>query len=289
MVQLVRFQHAEAETAGAAKVSWGVQTEQGIRDVGSLLGTCPTLLDAIRDWSVLATQMESLTAEAPLRTDGVRLLSPIAEGGKVICIGLNYRDHAIETGAEIPTEPVVFSKLPGALCGPNDEVPLPKVSQQVDFEAELVIVIGKETWQVDEAAADEAIFGYMCGHDVSARDWQKGRPGGQWLLGKSFPHFAPTGPVLVPKQDVADPCDLHITMTINGEVLQDSSTKQLIFNPWQLIAYLSQCCVLQPGDIIFTGTPPGVGAARKPPRFLRAGDNCEVAIEGLGVLRNPIV
>lgn len=219
----------------------------------------------------------------------LQLLSPVPESGKVICIGLNYRDHAIETGAEIPEEPVVFSKLQGTLCGPDTPIPLPRVSQQVDYEAELVMVIGKRAWQVSEQEADAYIFGYMCGHDVSARDWQKGRPGGQWLLGKSFPNFAPVGPYLVPKECIENPCNLQVCMRINGETLQNSNTDQLIFNPWQLIAHLSQCCVLNPGDIIFTGTPPGVGAARTPPRFLQAGDVCEVEIEGLGILRNPVV
>jgi 2-keto-4-pentenoate hydratase/2-oxohepta-3-ene-1,7-dioic acid hydratase in catechol pathway len=217
------------------------------------------------------------------------LLSPVPENGKTICIGLNYRDHAIETGAEIPTEPVVFSKLQGTLCGPGTPIPLPAVSHQVDYEAELVLVIGRTAQSVSEETADEYIFGYMCGHDVSARDWQKGRPGGQWLLGKSFPQFAPVGPWLVTKEQVKDACNLKIQMRINDEVMQDSNTQQLIFKPQQLISYLSRCCILQAGDLIFTGTPPGVGAARKPPRFLRAGDICEVEIEGLGVLRNPVV
>ncbi len=202
---------------------------------------------------------------------------------------MNYRDHALESGSEIPTEPVVFNKLTGALCNPLDPIPLPPVSRAVDYEAELVVVIGRRAWQVPEAQAEACIFGYTCGHDVSARDWQKGRPGGQWLLGKSFPNFAPLGPNLVPRADIPDPNNLRITMTINGELLQDSSTSQLIFSPAELIAYMTQCFVLEPGDVIFTGTPPGVGAARTPPRFLRPGDRCEVTIEGLGTLENPVI
>ena len=285
-MQLVRFPSSRTH---ASSESWGVLRDEGIRDIGSLLGSCPTMGDLIRDWDTLGERIESLIPDAPLMPRETRLLSPVQEPAKILCIGLNYRDHALETGADIPTEPVVFNKLAGTLCGPDDEIPLPKVSQQVDYEAELVIVIGRTAWQVTEQEADQFIFGYMCGHDVSARDWQKGRPGGQWLLGKSFPNFAPTGPVLVPRQFIDDPCDLRVSMRINGEVYQDSSTQQLIFNPWQLIAYISQCCELHPGDILFTGTPPGVGAARKPPRFLRPGDECEVAIDGLGVLRNRVV
>lgn len=285
-MQLVRF---ETDHANHPQESWGIHSVNGIRDLGGTLKSCPTMLDAIQDWDSISGKLEDIAREAPLADAGCRLLSPVPDRGKVICIGLNYRDHAIETGAEIPTEPVVFSKLQGALCGPGDEIPLPVVSREVDYEAELVMVIGKEAWRVAEAEADQYIFGYMCGHDVSARDWQKGRPGGQWLLGKSFPNFAPIGPYLVPKSFVSDPCNLRVQMRINGETLQDSSTRQLIFNPWQLIAHLSQCCVLKPGDLIFTGTPPGVGAARKPPRFLKPGDQCEVEVEGLGILRNSVV
>jgi 2-keto-4-pentenoate hydratase/2-oxohepta-3-ene-1,7-dioic acid hydratase in catechol pathway len=286
MLRLVRFEtSAGAESWGAECVGSGVATE--ICDLGrGPQALAPSMLEAIKQWPTLNARIEQAVAAAPRLADPVRLLSPVPAGGKLLCIGLNYRDHAIESGMEIPSEPVVFNKLAGSLCGPDDVVPLPKCSAKVDFEAELVLVIGRTAWQVSEAEAEEAIFGYMCGHDVSARDWQIGRPGGQWLLGKSFPNFAPVGPVLVPRQYIADSGNLAISMRINGEVFQQSSTRQLIFSPAQLISYLSQCCVLEPGDIIFTGTPPGVGAARKPPRFLRAGDVCEVEVEGLGVLRN---
>lgn len=283
-MQLVRFE------SNSGNETWGIRSDVGIHDIGGLLKTCPTMLDAIKQWDSIASQIGELTKETgAIEESQLKLLSPVPELGKTICIGLNYRDHAIETGADIPTEPVVFSKLQGTLCGPGDVIPLPKVSDQVDFEAELVMVIGKEAWNVKKDDADDYIFGYMCGHDVSARDWQKGRPGGQWLLGKSFPKFAPCGPYLVPRADIADPCDLRIQMRINGESFQDSNTQQLIFNPWELVAHLSQCCILKPGDLIFTGTPPGVGAARKPPRFLTEGDVCEVEIDGLGVLSNPVV
>lgn len=280
-MQLVRFEQEAVE-------SWGVKTEKGIHDVGKLLQTCASLLDVVRQWDSIGEKLPSLLDDAPL-VENAKILAPLPEQGNTICIGLNYRDHAIETGAEIPTEPVVFNKLNGTVCGPGDEIPVPSVSQKVDFEAELVMVIGKRAWHVDQNSAEEHIFGYMCGHDVSARDWQKGRPGGQWLLGKSFPNFAPTGPYLVPRHAIGDPCNLRVQMRINGESFQDSNTSQLIFKPNELIAHLSQCTVLQPGDMIFTGTPPGVGAARKPPRFLRPGDVCEVEVEGLGVLQNPVV
>lgn len=290
MLRLVRFELSSGAESWGAEVDIEGNAGESPRPICDLgrgpHALAPNIIDAIKHWSALSSRIEQVVASAPQIEEPVRLLSPIPCGGKLLCIGLNYRDHAIETGMAIPSEPIVFNKLSGSLCGPDDVVPLPKCSSKVDYEAELVLVIGRTTWQVSEAEAEESIFGYTCGHDVSARDWQIGRPGGQWLLGKSFPNFAPVGPVLVPRQYIADSSNLAISMRINGEILQQSTTQQLIFSPAQLISYLSQCCVLEPGDIIFTGTPPGVGTARKPPRFLCSGDVCEVSIESIGVLRN---
>jgi len=215
-----------------------------------------------------------------------RLLPVVGQPGKVICIGLNYRDHAIESGSEIPTEPVVFSKFNSTLIGHGDSIRLPAVSSEVDYEAELVVIVGKKAKHVAAADAMDYVFGYTCGHDVSARDWQKGRPGGQWLLGKTFDTFAPTGPCMVTTREVADPSDLRVRMHLNGEVVQDSTTAQLIFDIPTLIEHLTKIVTLLPGDLIFTGTPPGVGAARKPPVFLQPGDDCHVEIEGIGTLAN---
>ncbi|TWU56056.1 fumarylacetoacetate hydrolase family protein [Rubripirellula reticaptiva] len=214
------------------------------------------------------------------------LLPPTPTPEKIICIGLNYRDHAIETGAEIPFEPVVFSKFGTALAGHGDVIRLPKVSSQVDYEAELVVVIGKTAKHVSAADAMDYVYGYSCGHDVSARDWQKGRPAGQWLLGKTFDTFAPVGPCVVAKCDLQDPTDLNVRMKLNDETVQNSTTAQLIFDIPALIAHLTKVMTLKPGDLIFTGTPPGVGAARKPPVFLKHGDVCSVEIEGIGMLTN---
>lgn len=296
MVRLVRFETESGSNSwgalcGAASSSVGsgsdATSQQSVCDLGSgPHALAPNMLEAISQWPTLSGHIEQAVANAPRVSQPVRILCPVPSGGKLLCIGLNYRDHAIETGMEIPTEPIVFNKLAGSLCGPDDVVPIPSCSTQVDYEAELVLVIGRRAWQVTEAEAEESIFGYTCGHDVSARDWQIGRPGKQWLLGKSFPNFAPVGPAIVPRQYIADAGNLSICLRIDGEVFQQSSTQQLIFSPAQLISYISQCCVLEPGDIIFTGTPPGVGTARKPPRFLRSGEVCEVEIEGLGVLRN---
>ncbi len=225
---------------------------------------------------------------API-SPGARLLAPIPDPEKIICIGLNYADHAAETGAKIPTEPVVFNKFLTALRADGDEIVLPKVSQQVDYEAELVAIIGKAGRHIPREQALEHVAGYACGHDVSARDWQKGKPGNQWLLGKSFDSFAPLGPELVTADEVGDAGALEIQLRLNGEVMQHSTTRQLIFPIDYLVSYLSQCMTLKPGDLIYTGTPPGVGMARKPPVWLKAGDMVEIEIEKIGLLRNPVV
>ena len=215
-----------------------------------------------------------------------QLLPPVPPPEKIFCIGLNYRDHALESGSEIPTEPVVFSKFNTAMIGHGDTIRLPRVSEKVDFEAELVVVIGRTCRHVTKADAMEYVYGFTCGHDVSARDWQTGRPGGQWLLGKTFDTFAPLGPCVVTRAELPDPSDLKIRMHLNGQVVQDSSTSQLIFDVPTLIQHLSQVVTLRPGDLIFTGTPPGVGAARTPPLFLKPGDQCSVEIERIGTLTN---
>jgi 2-keto-4-pentenoate hydratase/2-oxohepta-3-ene-1,7-dioic acid hydratase in catechol pathway len=216
------------------------------------------------------------------------LLAPVPDPRKIICLGLNYRDHAIETGAKIPEEPILFSKYPSALTGHKAPIQLPKVCHEVDFEAELVIVVGLPGLDIPADRAMEHVAGYAVGHDVSARDWQLRKPGGQWMSGKTFDTFAPVGPYLVTADEVPDPHALGIRLRLNGRLMQDSSTSQLIFRVPETIAYLSQIMTLEPGDLIFTGTPPGVGMARKPPVWLKPGDVVEVEIDGLGTLSNPV-
>jgi 2-keto-4-pentenoate hydratase/2-oxohepta-3-ene-1,7-dioic acid hydratase in catechol pathway len=222
-------------------------------------------------------------------TDAVKLLPPIPDPPKIVCLGLNYRDHAAESGAPFPKEPILFSKYATALIGHGDPIVLPPVSKEVDFEAELVIVIGKQGRPTDPAKAREYVAGYTVGHDVSARDWQLRKDGKQWMVGKTFDTFAPTGPVLVTADEVPDPHNLSIRLRLNGQTMQDSNTREMIFKVGEVVAYLAQVFTLQPGDLIFTGTPPGVGMARKPPVFLKGGDVAEVEISGLGILRNPVV
>jgi len=249
------------------------------RKMNDLLPLLPQLVDR---------EQELLHKGKPL-TGNIQLCPPVPHPEKIICIGLNYADHAKESGAEIPQEPVVFNKFPTALRADGDAIELPAASNSVDYEAELVVVIGKEAKNVSLATALDYVAGYTCGHDVSARDWQKNKPEGQWLLGKSFDSFAPLGPMLVSKDAISDPHHLNIAMRLNGETMQQSNTQQLIFRIDELIVYLSQVCTLKPGDLLFTGTPPGVGAARKPPVFLQPGDVAEVEIENIGVLKNPVV
>jgi 2-keto-4-pentenoate hydratase/2-oxohepta-3-ene-1,7-dioic acid hydratase in catechol pathway len=221
--------------------------------------------------------------------DAVKLLPPIPDPPKIVCVGLNYRDHAAESGAPIPRDPVLFSKFTTALTSHGEMIVLPPVSAEVDYEAELVIVIGKRGHRLSEAAALEHIAGYTAGHDVSARDWQLKKDGKQWLAGKTFDTFAPLGPVLVTKDEIGDPHSLEISLRLNGTTMQHSNTRQMIFTVAQIVSYLSQVVTIEPGDLIFTGTPPGVGFTRQPPVFLKGGDVVEVEIEKIGVLRNFVV
>jgi 2-keto-4-pentenoate hydratase/2-oxohepta-3-ene-1,7-dioic acid hydratase in catechol pathway len=224
-----------------------------------------------------------------MAASSVKVLAPIPNPPKIVCIGLNYRDHAEESGAPIPREPVLFSKYATAIIGPEQPIVLPAVSQEVDYEAELVLVIGKKGRHISVDSALDYLGGYTIGHDVSARDWQLKKDGRQWMAGKTFDTFAPIGPTLVFPDEVPDPHNLGIRLRLNGKTMQDSNTRQMIFSVSQLIAYLSQIFTLEVGDLVFTGTPPGVGFVRKPPIFLKAGDVTEVEIDGMGVLRNPIV
>jgi 2-keto-4-pentenoate hydratase/2-oxohepta-3-ene-1,7-dioic acid hydratase in catechol pathway len=224
----------------------------------------------------------SAAAMHPL--SAVKLLAPLPKPPKFICIGLNYRDHAIESGLPIPATPTVFAKYSNAVIGPGDTIQIPKVSQEVDYEAELAFVIGRRGKDVAPAQWKDCVFGYTIVNDVSARDFQ--RATSQWVIGKTFDTFAPMGPELVSADEIADPHSLRISCEVNGRVLQDSSTSQLIFRIPELVAYLSQVMTLEPGDIVSTGTPPGVGFARKPPVFLQSGDEVVVKVEGLGELRN---
>jgi 2-keto-4-pentenoate hydratase/2-oxohepta-3-ene-1,7-dioic acid hydratase in catechol pathway len=256
----------------------------------------PALPNSVRQWIAGGQPLWNRIAELAGSPSAVKYpisdaqyLPPIPDPQKIICIGLNYRDHASEQNIPVPREPVIFSKFITTLIGHGRNIELPTVSKKVDFEAELVAVIGKPGRHISEADAPAHVAGYMPGHDVSARDWQKEKDGKQWLCGKSFDTFAPTGPELVTADEVADPHNLPIRLRLNGQIMQDSNTSRLIFPVPKLIAYISQVFTLTPGDLIFTGTPSGVGDFRKPPIYMKPGDVADVEIEGLGVLRNRVV
>ena len=251
----------------------------------------PSMLDVIEANSGDLRKLRELLPEASADTayslGAVKLLAPIPKPRKLICVGLNYRDHATETGSEIPAVPTIFNKFATAVIAPGENIILPKVSQSPDYEAEFAFIIGRGGRRIPAESWKEHVFGYTIVNDVSARDYQRATT--QWLMGKTFDTFAPMGPWIVTADAVPDPHNLDIRMEINGEILQNSNTRELIFKIPDLIAFLSSVFTLEPGDIVSTGTPAGVGVARKPPRFLQPGDDVAVQIPAIGELRNPVI
>ncbi|MGG0409998.1 fumarylacetoacetate hydrolase family protein [Peribacillus simplex] len=225
--------------------------------------------------------------DAIFKLSEVNILPPISKPEKIICVGLNYFDHCKETGMEPPESPVIFSKYANAIAGHNDAIEIPINSTEVDFEAELAFVIGREAKHVSEEEADDYVFGYTIMNDISARDLQF--QDGQWSRGKTADTFAPFGPVIVTKDEVGDPHNLAISLELNGEIMQDSNTSNLIFTIPKIISFLSQSMSLMPGDLIATGTPPGVGMGRNPKIWLKNGDRMNVSIEKIGTLSNHVI
>ncbi len=228
-------------------------------------------------------------ASLPEIPAGQRIGPCVGNVGKCISVGLNYSDHAKEMNNPIPTEPILFGKAVTSLCGPNDNVEKPRGSTKLDWEVELAIIIGKRAKYVDEADAMNYVAGFAVFNDVSEREFQTNRPGGQWLKGKSHDTFGPLGPWMVTRDEVADPGNLAMKLTVNGKTMQDGSTATLIFSVPHLVHHISQYITLEPGDVIPTGTPPGVGAGMKPPVFLNVGDVMELEIEGLGRQHQEVV
>ncbi len=264
----------------------------------------PAILDAtgkvrdlsqhVADISGAAISPEGLARIAALDLQNLpelqvdRIGACVAGTGKFICIGLNFSDHAAETGAAVPPEPVIFMKATSAICGPNDDVVIPRGSEKTDWEVELGVVIGKTAKYVSEAEAMEYVAGYCVSRDVSERGLQTERAG-QWTKGKSCDTFGPIGPWLVTRDEIADPQNLGMWLKVNGETMQNGSSKTMVYGVAFVVSYLSQFMSLQPGDVISTGTPPGVGMGMKPPRYLKAGDVVELGIEGLGTQRQTFV
>jgi len=258
----------------------------GLRNAGfenmlQLIGAGADALDRVERWVYSPPPSERHDAATAV------LVAPIPRPHKIICIGLNYRDHAEESKMAIPETPTVFSKYSSSVIGPKAAIVLPRNSVKPDYEAEFAVVIGKGGRYIAEADWRGHVFGYTVINDVSARDFQMATS--QWMIGKTFDTFCPMGPAIVTADEIEDPHNLQISLTINGETLQNSNTKNLIFNVPKLIAYLSSVFTLEPGDIISTGTPAGVGFARKPPRWLMPGDEVSVTVQGVGTLTNPVV
>jgi 2-keto-4-pentenoate hydratase/2-oxohepta-3-ene-1,7-dioic acid hydratase in catechol pathway len=253
----------------------------GFEDLLSLIAGGPDAMDRV------LRAVQHTPAGERLDPAATPLLAPVPRPPKLICIGLNYRDHAAESNMPIPQVPTIFAKFPTAVTGHRHPIVLPKASTKPDYEAEFAIVIGRGGRHIPEDRWRDHVFGYTMVNDVSARDFQMATS--QWMIGKTFDTFAPMGPAIVTADEVPDPHQLDISLTLSGDEMQHSNTSNLIFKVPQLIAYLSSVFTLEPGDVIATGTPAGVGFARKPPRYLKPGDEVVVRVEGLGELVNPVV
>lgn len=251
----------------------------------------PDLLSVISGGAEARAKTAAWLAGAPagarFDTGSVKLLAPIPRPPKLICVGLNYADHARESNQDIPKVPTIFAKFPTAVIGPGADIVLPKASTRPDYEAEFAFVIGRGGRYIAAERWREHVFGYTIVNDVSARDYQMATT--QWMMGKTFDTFAPMGPWIVSADEIAEPHALDIKLTLSGEVMQASNTRNLIFGIPELVAFLSSVFTLEPGDVVSTGTPAGVGFARKPPRYLRPGDEVVIEIQGMGQLRNPVV
>ena len=288
--------------------SIGVELESGILDIpdaASYFGrkyhvrgkNFPTTMMELLQWESgieVVRQIVSRFEQTPIEErmmayplNSVTLEAPLSRPGKIIALGKNYLDHIKETGSETPEFPVIFAKFPSCVIGPNDSIPLPKISGKIDWEVELAIVIGKICKDVSETDALDYIAGYTIANDVTARDLQRGD--GQWIRGKSLDGFCPIGPCIVTQDELGDAQGLKLHTKINGEIKQDSTTSNMMFNVQQIIAHLSEAFTLEPGDVIISGTPSGVGFVRDPPEFLKAGDKIEQYIEKIGYLHNSVV
>ena len=279
---------ASFETGGETHV--GIVTDDGLIDVAKAAPDLPKdMIGVIGAWPDIETRMRGIAQNTSphVKLENVHLLAPIPNPRKIVAIGLNYADHVAESGREAPKDQMWFPKLSNAVNGPYDPIQLPKASSQVDYEAELVFIIGKRCRHVSKADAPNAVFGYCAGNDVSVRDWQFRTP--QFMLGKSFDTHAPFGPWIVTTDEIGDPHTLGIRALVNGELRQNSNTKHLIFNVFDQVAHLSQPLTLEAGDVVFTGTPGGVGVAMSPPSFLKSGDIVRVEIDRIGTLEGKVV
>lgn len=272
-MKLATFEHLGKAEIGAVRGE----------SVVSLADLAPTMLDLIGRWDELAGEARRVADKGKaIPLSEVTLHAPVPRPGKILAIGLNYADHVAESGAQTPAVQTWFCKHVTAVNPPFAPIQIPKASKQIDYEVEMVVVIGRGGRHIAREKAPSAVFGYCTGNDVSTRDWQRASP--QWMLGKSFDTHAPFGPWITTADEVGDPHRLGVRCFVNGQRRQNSNTKNLIFNVWDQIAYVSQAMTLEPGDIIFTGTPGGVGMAMKPPLWLKAGDVVRTEIDELGAI-----
>ena len=278
-MKLLRFGFNGAEKPGI------VDADGRVRD---LSGIVPDISGAVLSDEGMQVIRDADLTTLPIVSADTRLGPCVVGTGKFICIGLNYADHAAESGMDVPTEPVIFMKATSAICGPNDPIVIPRGSEKTDWEVELAVIIGKRAKYVTEADAMDYVAGYAVTNDVSERAFQLERLG-QWTKGKSCDNYGQLGPWLVTRDEVDDPQAMGMWLTVNGKTMQDGSTKTMVYGVAHIISYLSQFMSLQPGDVISTGTPPGVGMGQKPQQYLRPGDVVELGIAGLGQQRQTVI
>ena len=274
-----------ARYSAKGEIKLGAVKGEGLVELGKRLpAVTDNMIDLIKMWPEVGTRLTQLVADsAPDESlANVHLLAPIARPGKIMAIGLNYADHVQEARQKMPPHQIWFTKAVTAINGPFDPIQLPRASAQTDYEAELVVILGRRCKHVSKERASEVIFGYCAGNDVSVRDWQLQTT--QWVLGKSFDTHAPIGPWIVTPEELGDPHTMGIRCFVNGERRQNSNTRHLIFNVFDQIAHLSRAMTLEPGDVIYTGTPRGVGMAMSPPQFLKTGDKVRVEIDRIGAI-----
>ena len=281
-MKFVRF------STGSQTIRSGIIIDDQVFSLEDMVpGTSNNMCEVIANWDQLKEAIASNSqGQNGIALDDVTLEAPISRPGKILAIGLNYADHVEESGMETPKEQIWFSKHSNTINGPYSDIQMPKVSDRLDYEVEMVAVIGKKGRHISREDAQSYVFGYAVGNDVSVRDWQLITP--QWVLGKSFDSHCPFGPSIVTADEVGDPHTLGIRCSVNGEIRQNSNTKNLIFNLWDQIAHLSKAMTLEPGDIILTGTPGGVGFGFKPPKPLMVGDVIRCEIDKLGAIENKV-
>jgi len=277
-MKFVQFTNAQGQ------ISLGALNQAG--KVADLSTVAPDLKSLIEQGEAgLAAVSKAVSSDSGVDFASLKIAPAIHNPEKVICVGLNYSDHCTEQNKPIPKEPVIFNKFPSSIIADGEKIELPKIGCNTDLEAELAVIIGKSGKHISKENAMDHVFGYTIANDVSGRDWQKKRNGGQWLLGKTFDTFCPLGPIV---DTGLDPSSVNIKSWIDDDLMQESNTKFLIFDIPFIINWLSQICTLKPGDVILTGTPGGVGMHRNPPKFLQEGQTCTVEIQGLGRLVNPV-